>query len=278
MNFEKHTVSHSELSLYNDCQMKWYLSYVKKLKTTNEHFRFGEMAHKVLETREIPSEELYSDLKEFFNITFWADYFNSILKELDAFLIDYNIIGKEVKVDNDIIRGIIDLVLERKSDKRIVIIDYKFSNGSKDLESILLDEQMYIYASLYCLEHNISINNVETGYINIPKTELDNPRILSNGKLSKDKSQNITEEVYRNKIKELNFDENDYLDILSELSGKRLLQIYIQPINIDMLYRIIRNVDNTIKDMFGKDYVLEKCTFMCKSCPYLEYCKYGKEI
>ena len=70
---------------------------------------------------------------------------------------------------------------------------------------------------------------------------------------------------------------DDYADILLELKSKRLLTIEMSQINVDMLLRIMQNIDNTIKDM-QKGYVLEKCTFMCKRCDYLQYCKYNKEI
>ena len=43
-----------------------------------------------------------------------------------------------------------------------------------------------------------------------------------------------------------------------------------------MLRRIMHNIDNTLKDM-QKGYVLEKCSFMCNKCDYVDYCKRGKK-
>lgn len=269
--------SHSSISTYLDCQKKYELIYVKGLKQSNPHFIFGSMAHKVLETREIPDEILYQDLKETFNISSWNIYFNQIFKELDVFLEDYDIIGREVCVENDTLIGVIDLVLRHKETNRLLLCDYKFSNGVKSYDDLLLDEQLQIYSILYSSQFNEHIDNIDICYINIPKTQLSSPRVLSNGKLSKDKSQNTSFELYVNKINELGLCIDDYQDVLSMLKDKHFINIYKNTLNLDMIKRVCVNIDNTIKDM-QKGYYLEKCTYMCKQCPFVQYCKYNKEI
>lgn len=270
-------VSHSEISTYLDCQKKWELQYQKGLKIDNVHFRFGSMGHKVLETRNIPDEMLYPECKEAFGITSWKDYFEPILEELDEYFIDYDVLFREYPIETDDIKGVIDVVWKHKKTGRILITDYKFSNSDKGNEDILLDEQMYIYAVAIASKMGLTLNDIDIGYVNIPKTPMNKPRILKNGQLSKDKAQNVTYKKYIDTIKELGLNIADYEDFLIEIKDKRLLTIAISPINIDMCVRIMANIDNTIKDM-QKGYVLEKCTFMCKKCDYLQYCKYGKEI
>jgi hypothetical protein len=46
------TVSYSQLSMYNSCNFKWYLSYVKKLSSYegNIHVLFGSAMHETLQT------------------------------------------------------------------------------------------------------------------------------------------------------------------------------------------------------------------------------------
>lgn len=78
-------VSHTEISTYLDCQKKWELQYQKGLKIDSIHFKFGLMGHKALETRIIPDENLYPELKEEFGITSWTNYFTPIFKELDDY-------------------------------------------------------------------------------------------------------------------------------------------------------------------------------------------------
>lgn len=270
-------VSHSEISTYLDCQKKWELQYVKGLKIDNVHFRFGSMGHKVLETRIIPDEMLYPECKEAFGISSWKDYFEPILEELDERFSDYEILYREYPIETDDIKGVVDVVWKHKKTGRILITDYKFSNTDKGNEDILLDEQMYIYAAVVASKMGLTLNDIDIGYINIPKTPMNNPRVLKNGQLSKDKAQNVTYNKYLETIKKMNLNIEDYEDFLIEIKDKKLLTVAISPINIDMCVRIMKNIDNTIKDM-QKGYVLEKCTFMCKKCDYLQYCKYGKEI
>lgn len=273
----KKKVSHSEITTYVDCQKKWELQYVKGLKVDNIHFQFGSMAHKVMETRQIPDEELYQDLKESFGITSWTNYFTSILDELDERMSDYEILYQEYRVESEEMVGVIDVVWKHKETGKYLITDYKFSNSDKGQVDILLDEQMYIYAVIFATMNGLTLDDIDIGYINIPKTEMNSPRTLKNGQLSKDKAQNTTYKKYLEKIKELGLDETKYEDILLELKSKHLLTIETSPINQDMAYRIMTNIDNIIKDM-QKGYVLEKCSYMCKRCECLDYCKYGKEI
>jgi hypothetical protein len=47
----KKTISYSQLNMYNDCQFKWYLTYVKKVGSgeSNIHTTFGSGMHSVLQ-------------------------------------------------------------------------------------------------------------------------------------------------------------------------------------------------------------------------------------
>ena len=270
-------VSHSEITTYLDCQKKWDLIYNKGLTIDNVHLQFGSMGHKVLETREIPDEMLYPELKEEFGIQSWKNYFTTIFNELDEYFKDYEVLHKEYRVENEYIKGVIDVVWRHKTTGRILITDYKFSTKNKGLEDILLDEQMYLYAMVYGTNNNLSIDDIDIGYINIPKCEMTKPRVLKNGTLSKDKAQNTTYDLYVESINELGLNISDYEDILSELTNKTMINVAISQMNRDMMMRIAENVDHVIRDM-EKGYVLEKCAFQCKYCDFLQYCKYGKEI
>lgn len=269
-------VSHSEISTYLDCQKKWELQYVKGIKIEKPDFVFGSMGHKVLETRVIPDENLYPELKEQYGISSWKDYFEPILEELDDRFSDYEVLYKEYKVENEYLKGVIDVVWKNKTTGRYLITDYKFSNSDKGADDILMDEQMYIYAVMFAAEKCIPLDSIDLGYISIPKKEMNKPRVLKNGQLSKDKAQNTTYKKYLETIEELGLNKTDYEDFLSEISGRTLLTVVISSINMDMLRRIMYNIDNTLKDM-QKGYVLEKCSFMCNKCDYVDYCKRGKK-
>lgn len=270
-------VSHSELTTYLDCQKKWDLIYNKGLKIDNIHLQFGSMGHEVLETRIIPDESLYPELKEAFGISSWNNYFTTIFNELDETFKDFEVLHKEYRVETDDIKGVIDVVWKNKTTGKILITDYKFSNKDKGQVDIWLDEQMYIYAAAYASLNNLKLDDINIGYINIPKAEMKKPRVLKNGTLSKDKAQNTTYALYLEAIEENGLNVADYEDILSEITDKRLTTVATCNINVEMATRIMQNIDNTIKDM-AKGYILEKCTFQCKYCDFLEYCKYEKEI
>lgn len=270
-------VSHSELTTYLDCQKKWDLIYNKGLKIDNIHLQFGSMGHEVLETRIIPDESLYPELKEAFGISSWNNYFTTIFNELDETFKDFEVLHKEYRVETEDIKGVIDVVWKNKTTGKILITDYKFSNKDKGQVDIWLDEQMYIYAAAYASLNNLTLDDINIGYINIPKAEMKKPRVLKNGTLSKDKAQNTTYALYLEAIEENGLNVADYEDILSEITDKRLTTVATCNINVEMATRIMRNIDNTIKDM-SKGYILEKCTFQCKYCDFLEYCKYEKEI
>ena len=270
-------VSHSEITTYLDCQKKWYLIYNKGLKVDNIHLQFGSMGHEVLETRIIPDEGLYPELKEAFGIDSWENYFTTIFNELDETFKNYEVLHREYRVETEDIKGVIDVVWRCKTTGKILITDYKFSNKDKGQTDILLDEQMYIYAVAYASLNNIPLEDIFIGYVNIPKAEMKKPRVLKNGSLSKDKAQNTTYALYIEAITENGLNAEDYEDILDEIKDKRLTTVATSNINLEMAQRIMQNIDNTIKDM-DKGYVLERCTFQCKYCDFLDYCKYEKEI
>lgn len=271
-------VSHSELTTYLDCQKKWDLIYNKGLKIDNIHLQFGSMGHEVLETRVIPDESLYPELKEAFGISSWNNYFTTIFNELDETFKDFEVLHKEYRVENEYLKGVIDVVWKNKITGKVLITDYKFSTKNKGFEDIYLDEQMIIYAMLYSLQNNINVSDIEIGYINIPKTEFKKPRLLKNGTLSKDKAQCTTRLLYLEAIKEFGLNINDYEDILSELNNKKMTNTVLSSINNDMMCRIMKNIDNVIEDMSNKTYVLEKCSYQCKYCEFVEYCKHDKVI
>ena len=270
-------ISHSEITTYLDCQKKWDLIYRQHQKVDNIHFQFGSMGHKVLETRVIPDEMMYPELKEAFEITSWTDYFNQIFNEIDSYFVDYTLIARELPVESPELKGVIDAVWINNKTGKYLITDYKFSTSNKTVSDITIDEQMYIYAYLYSKMNNISLDDIDIGYVSIPKCQYSEPRVLKNGQLSKDKSQKTTYDMYKHAIQKYGLNESDYEDVLSELSGKTMVHIVQSSINRDTLVKIITNIAFVIDDM-QKGYVLEKFSYMCSKCDFVQYCKYGKPI
>ena len=264
-------LSHSEITTYLQCQKKWYLVYNQKIRLSNPDFEFGEIAHKVMETGVIPSEELYPELKEHFGIWNWNIYFSSILSFLQSEFNDLECIGHEIPVEHNGLKGIID-VIYRDKEGYVYLCDYKFTKNPKTIDDLQQDEQLYIYAYLYSVINQFDFNKIRLCYISFPKTQIDEPRILNNGKLSKDKAQNTTYELYKQAIKKHDLREEDYEDILDYLKTKPLFSKIDMSPNVDYLTRILENIEYVRKDM-SKGYLLEKNGYDCKWCPYFKYCK-----
>lgn len=270
---ETKKISHTEIQTFLDCQKKWHLRYKLGYRLTTIHTQFGSMAHNVLESKEIPMEELYGELKEYFKITSWSKYFTSIFEALREEMQEWDLLEQEVFVEQDYLRGKIDAVWQNKETGRYLLTDYKFSTSNKDDIDLLIDQQLYVYGVLYALSHNIPIENISTGFITIPKTQLDEPRILVNGKLSKDKAQNVTEKSYRDTIARLGLDESDYSDVLDALSGRKLVKLVIGSISPTMLQDIFENIEHVFNEM-QKGYYLEKASsFDCRRCDLFDVCK-----
>ncbi|MDY0291963.1 MAG: PD-(D/E)XK nuclease family protein [Desulfuromonadaceae bacterium] len=266
-------ISYTEIQTYLDCQKKHEWSYIKGASYTTPHFDFGSMAHKVLETRKIPNEALYPELKDYFGIASWENYFTQIFKELDIFLQDYNILHRELYVETEELKGVIDLVVEHKETKKITLLDYKFTSHYKDLIDIQTDQQLYVYVYLWQKYSGNKSLDVNIGYISIPKYELLPPRVLKSGALSKDKAQKTTYNLYLESIEKLGLNIEDYKDILDDIKNKTVLNTLTIGVNYDRFVNVIVNIMNVIKDM-QKGYVLEVFdSYKCRNCPFVEVCK-----
>lgn len=168
----------------------------------------------------IPSEAQYSDLQEFFGIKNWTTYFTNVIKqtaiyekqlikeisELDdgpisiereqkvQLTVDqiHEILG-ESRITQPIV-GIIDCLIYTKN--YAIIVDYKFSSTRKTQDDFDMNSQLPLYALFVHLLYDIPLKNIKVGYIDIPKKDFDKPIILSNGTLSRSKSQNVSPEAY----------------------------------------------------------------------------------
>lgn len=273
---DKGYVSYSELSTYLECQVKWYMQYVKNIRVSNIHFEFGSMAHEVLETRRLPNKHLtdFDKFEEAFGIKDWDLYFNTIFKELDTLFEDYKVISREFEFNINNIKGVVDLILYNEEEDLYYIYDYKFSNSIKTTDDILLDQQLYIYAVAVAKHFDVDIRKIKVGYISIPKKPINSPLILTSGKLSKAKSQSVTYDSYMAKLKELNLNVEDYEDFLIELKNKKIVDKIETFVNIDYLKRIMTNIEIIVNKDMKKGYILE-CwnSYHCKNCPLKEYCK-----
>jgi CRISPR/Cas system-associated exonuclease Cas4 (RecB family) len=257
----------------------------------------------------IPSEVLYSDLKKEFNITNWHNYFAPIVKQTATYekqLIDELInshtgdvrIEREIKLQltveqlkqlgiygvNQPIVGIIDLLIY--TDTCAIIIDYKFSSNKKTQDDFDMNSQLPLYGLFTHINYDIPLHNIKYGYIDIPKQMFGMPALLSNGTLSRAKSQNVSQEMYEKSVIAIHGDDpyynckegGYYYDCWCNLALNKAAYLSIQYLDMDVYEGVTKDLLNAAKMI---DYMIEnKLPFLkkydaysCKNCEYLNSCK-----
>lgn len=272
-------LSHTQISTYCDCPRKWELVYKQFIKTTSPHLKLGILVHDTLCTGIVPDEWMSPELKDAFEITSWGEYFAMLKQELDEkFPSDrYEVLDRERVVENEIIEGVIDLVMYDKEDDVYMLMDYKVTSTPKTYDVLKLDEQLYIYAALWSKEKNIPLSKIKTGFISLPKYSPAEPPMLRNGKLSKAMVtlKHTTKEKYLNAIKKNYFEVEDYEDALLELDTIKHIHVVCDFVDIDMLEKLNKNL-TVIKQLIDQGIVWEHFSAKCVDCEYRKYCKKEK--
>lgn len=166
---EPETYSFSKISMFHTCKYAYFLTYLKHLKGIDNCFAlYGTLVHSIME-RYAKSQLGLWDLPKIFEIEF-ADvvnmpfpeskycknmkelYFNQGFDFLSSFLgyDDYNILGVEenfeIKIDDWLLTGVIDLIYE-DTDGKLIILDYKSKSKFKNKdEQQKYARQLYLYS------------------------------------------------------------------------------------------------------------------------------------
>lgn len=263
----------------------------------------------------IPSELLQVELKNHFGIRKWSTYFMPVIRqvyEYEKYFVEELsnngpvTIEREIKlyinatdlpsmkgIDNfvqyDILTplvGVIDLLI--RNDKEAVILDYKFSTKRKDQSNFDMDSQLYIYAMLVSHRYNIPLSEIRVGYIDIPKEDSVIPTVLSNGTLSRAKSQNVLPEQYKAAVKAIHGDDayyncdkgGYYYGVYNNLQHVKAAYLAYQYVDMAAYNSIIPDVIATVTQIeqsaLHKNkmrYLPKLDSYSCKSCEYLDACK-----
>jgi CRISPR/Cas system-associated exonuclease Cas4 (RecB family) len=303
-----------------------YIKHSKPCKPASPHLKFGTMAHEVLykagclrdEIRDevsndeyyqvIPSEVLYSELKREFSISNWQQYFTPIIKTVAEY--EKNIVEQLCQSDEDVqierevklqltsdqlaemgytnikqsLVGVVDLLITSK--QYAVILDYKFSGNRKGQDEFDMNSQLQLYALLVHILYDIPLHNIQIGYIDIPKQMFTMPVVLSNGTLSRSKSQNVSQEMYEKAVIAVHGDDpyyncepgGYYYDCWCNMALNKCAYLSLQYLDIDAYAGITKDVLDAAKMI---DYFVEhKLPFLkkydaytCKSCEFIDSCK-----
>lgn len=277
---KKRNISYSEMSAYWDCPYKWFLKYVQKIKTDSPHFAFGSLGHSVIETRIIPDEHLYPELKEFFEIPSWSLYFETVLKGIDH-VMEVNtleVIEREIFVADDALgfHGKIDAVATYKGlEGYYYIIDYKFTKNTKSYIDIRLDGQLQLYAKLYANQHGIDEDKIRLAYISAPKIGIKHPAVLKDGRIST--RSKTTYELFMETIEQEGLNPDDYTERIEELKIDPFVRFVMLPLNTENTDAMIEQMKHTQRKCRSPIIdVAKKYTSGCAFCDCVSVCK--KEV
>lgn len=318
--------SNSSLNCFANCMAKYEHMYIKHTPIKgpeSPHLKFGTMAHEVLykagcmrdEVRDgvfdndeyhsiIPSELLYDDLKREFDIDSWNKYFMPIIKQIAKYeqeLCEEHsdaIVEREIKLQLTTeqlkelgfyglvqpLVGVIDLLIYGSD--WAVIIDYKFSSNRKSQDDFDMNSQLPLYALLVHMNYDIPLHNIQYGYIDIPKKMFGKPTLLSNGLLSRAKSQNVSQELYEKAVIAIHGEDDEYnckpggyyYDCWCNLAHNKCAYLSLQYLDMEVYEGVIYDV---LKAAVMVDYMkqhnlpyLKKYdSYSCKSCEYCYACK-----
>lgn len=318
--------SNSSLNCFQNCMKKYehvYILHTPPCKPPSPHLTFGTMAHEVLENAGrlrdmyndrvldkgdyvsvIPSEVLYPELKEEFNIKSWNNYFTPIIKKIAEYENElmkegiYNRCEREFKfsispselikkyeiISKEPLVGIIDFLL--LGINSAVIIDYKFSSTRKTQDDFDMNSQLPLYALFVHDTFNIPLRNIKVGYIDIPKSEFDTPAILKNGTLSRAKNQNVDAEFYKQAVIAIHGDDpyyhcdngGYYEEIYNCLKLNKPAYMNVQYLDMSTYKGITSDILDTIKVIeFMKEtnmpFLKKYDSYSCKGCEYINSCK-----
>ena len=273
-----------------------------------------EIADKVVDNEQyksiIPSDVLYQDLKTEFGIKSWPQYFIPIIKETAKYeqqciqqLLETDSgsvqVEREIKLQlsaeqarkindnyniNQPIVGIVDLLIHTKT--HAIILDYKFSSNKKTQDDFDMNSQLPLYALLVHINYDIPLQNIQYGYIDIPKQEFGQPTLLTNGTLSRSKSQNVSQELYEQAVIAIHGDDDYYnckpggyyYDCYCNLALNKPAYLSIQYLDFDTYENVIADIFNAadlIDYMTSHNlpFVKKYDAYSCKNCEFLRDCK-----
>lgn len=258
----------------------------------------------------IPSEILHEDLKIEFGISNWYQYFVPVIKQIAKYEEDLKreflcmssgnlTIEREIKLQMTVEElenigytgitqpfvGIIDLLMY--DGQYAYILDYKFSSNRKTQDDFDMNSQLPLYAFFVHHKYDIPLHNIKYGYIDIPKQSFGTPTLLSNGTLSKSKSQNVSQEMYEKAVIAIHGTDDPkynclpgghYYDAWCAFANNKAAYLSMQWLDEEVYVNVIDDLVKTAKtiDLFVTNdlpFLRRYDAYSCKGCEYLTVCK-----
>lgn len=175
LNGKSFPYSFSQNRLYEDCPRKYKFRYFDGIQEpSNANLELGSAIHKILELRTItncihpdnyPLE--YKNALEYLKLNMPSIYLDKLLCEIDEFMQDKMVIGREEAIQEPNFIAKLDLIY-RENDTAVIIADYKVTKKPKTQNSIFTEGQLLVYKAKFCNMHpDIDPKCVYVQYINI---------------------------------------------------------------------------------------------------------------
>lgn len=146
------------------------------------------------------------------------------------------------------LKGRIDLVIENNSE--VWVVDHKVYSVFPKLGGLDVDDQLTAYCYLIYKTCGVIPRGVMLNFL--LKARPEPPRVLTTGKLSKDKSQKTTYDLYRQTIESLGLDMSEYQDMLTylkEAGYAPFFQRQVSPRSKQDLLAFEETIVSELKDM-----------------------------
>jgi len=168
-------------------------------------------------------------------------------------------------------QGKIDMVVEDEHDD-VYVWDHKTANRFDSTEWLDIDTQISSYCwAMWKLGYDVKGFVYNQVYKGVPSR----PKVLNSGKLSKDKNQSTTPELFRESIEELGLKESDYTDFLEYLEQNP--REYIRRTQVDRSDTELEIIEGIIyseaRDMVGSPWIYPNPSlFNCRMCEFKHPC------
>jgi hypothetical protein len=170
-------------------------------------------------------------------------------------------------------QGRIDLIVRDTRNDKYYIVDHKTTGQFGSYEHLELDTQVSSYA--WAIKKVIGIDVAGVIFQEVKKKAPVKPKVLKNGSLSRDKSQNTTPELYRLAVVEQGLNLAEYIDFINFLESSE--NEYFRRIQVDRTAKELDIVEthvlNEALDMFGDPRIYPNPNrFNCGSCKFHDPC------
>lgn len=171
--------------------------------------------------------------------------------------------------------GTIDLIVKSNFTGNYAIWDHKTAKSfiGGDWLNLNIQASSYFWAltKIGLFVESITFNTLK-------KAMAEEPKVLESGKLSKNKAQKTSIDLYEAKIMELGLDRNDYIDFLETYEAPTMVYRETTYRTPDQLDVIEHHILTEAMEMLGAPYINPNPNpFRCGRCPFQTACQMRQE-